>query len=197
MDEVYRTRAETEVSWFQEIPRRSLAFIRAASTDANTSIIDVGGGASRLVDVLLASGYGDVTVLDISAAALACSKARLGANSARANWIVADVTEWIPERTWQVWHDRAVFHFLTDTASQDAYIAALNRATETGSAIIIATFALDGPERCSGLPVQRYSAETLAARLGPQFVLVDQQREKHTTPKGAVQNFHYAMFRRC
>lgn len=196
-DDVYRSKRETGVSWFQEKPRHSIELIRNTTPDATSPVIDVGGGASRLADEFLRFGYTDVTVLDVSGSALERSKARLGAAADRAEWIVADVTKWKPLRKWRIWHDRAVFHFLTDAASQDAYLTALEQATEPGAAVIIATFALDGPERCSGLPVQRYSPETLTARLGTSFRLVDLRTESHVTPKGIQQNFQYAKLRRC
>jgi SAM-dependent methyltransferase len=192
----YSTKAENEVSWFQRRPEKSLALIEAAAPDRSVPIIDVGGGASTLVDELVRAGYADVSVLDISEAALACSKGRLGAKAEGVSWIVADITSWRPERTWGVWHDRAAFHFLTDTARQSGYIEALKKATVPGSVCIIATFALDGPERCSGLPVQRYSAATLAARLGTQFELAAEEAERHVTPGGAVQSFVYSVFKR-
>ena len=195
-DEVYRSKAESEVSWFQERPERSLTMIEAVAPDRSTPIVDIGGGASRLVDGLLTAGYADVTVLDVSAAALDKSRTRLGPNAARINWIVADVTQWRPRRAWRLWHDRAVFHFLTDAASQDAYIRTLEQGTLPDATVIIATFALDGPERCSGLPVQRYRADTLAARLGPCFMLVKQEIETHLTPKGAEQRFQYSILKR-
>ncbi len=193
---VYRDKSETEVSWFQETPARSLSLIREAAPDKAAAVIDVGGGASRLVDALLEDGYGDLTVLDVSEAALTRSQARLGAAADHVHWIVADIAAWTPPRRWRVWHDRAVFHFLTDAARQDAYIAALEQGTEAGAVIIIATFAPDGPERCSGLPVQRYSADTMAARLGVHFRLMGQEREQHRTPWGAQQTFQYAVFER-
>jgi SAM-dependent methyltransferase len=193
---VYGTKAEGEVSWFQPRPERSLALIAAAAPDRSVPVIDVGGGASTLVDELLRAGYGDVSVLDISEAALGRSKARLGAKAEGVAWIVADITDWKPARAFRVWHDRAVFHFLTDAARQAAYIEALRKATAPGSVCIIATFALDGPERCSGLPVQRYSAATLAARLGPEFALAAEEAERHVTPGGAAQSFMYSVFKR-
>jgi SAM-dependent methyltransferase len=192
----YSTKAENEVSWFQRRPEKSLALIEAAAPDRSVPIIDVGGGASMLVDELVRAGYADVSVLDISEAALARSKARLGAKADGVSWIVADITSWRPERTWGVWHDRAAFHFLTDAARQATYIEALKKATAPGSVCIIATFALDGPERCSGLPVQRYSAATLAARLGTQFEPAAEEAERHVTPGGAVQSFVYSVFKR-
>jgi hypothetical protein len=193
---VYTTKPPAEVSWHQERSTLSFALINAAAPAAMAGIIDVGGGASTLVDTLLEAGRSDLTVLDISEAALAHTKMRLGARAGQVAWVVADVTAWRPERTWDVWHDRAVFHFLTDTAQQDAYIAALFRATCTGASVIISTFAPEGPERCSGLPVQRYSAESLAKRLGGDLVLTGGGAEQHVTPWGSAQAFAYAVFRR-
>lgn len=195
-DAVYRSKSEADVSWFQPSPERSLALIREAVSDLAAPIIDVGGGASRLIDELSHAGYRNLTVLDVSEAALEKTKARLGAAADRIAWIVADITAWQPDRKWAVWHDRAVFHFLTEDAAQLAYIDALVQATEPGATVIIATFALDGPERCSGLPVQRYSSESLAARLGVSFRLIGQHRETHRTPWGSEQNFQYAVLRR-
>ncbi|WP_368911087.1 trans-aconitate 2-methyltransferase [Taklimakanibacter deserti] len=195
-DNTYTTKSDTQVSWYQPVPERSLALITSAAPDPSAAIIDVGGGASRLVDALLAEYYADITVLDVSEVALGRSRERLGDAAEKITWITADITRWQPQRTWDVLHDRAVFHFLTDKTAQDAYVAALMAATKAGSTIIIATFALDGPERCSGLPVQRYSAETLAARLGPDFSLYAASKETHPTPFGTTQQFSYAAFRR-
>lgn len=193
---VYTAKAETEVSWFQPRSEVSLGLIRAAAPDLAAGILDVGGGASRLVDELAGLGYSDLSVLDIAEAALERSRARLGTRAAQIGWIVADITQWQPPRRWYVWHDRAVFHFLTATEDQDAYFRALDRATVPGATAIVSTFALDGPERCSGLPVQRYDAAALAARLGAGFALVGERAEAHETPGGAVQKFVYAMFRK-
>jgi hypothetical protein len=195
-NETYGSKAENQVSWFQVRPERSLDLITAAAPDHAMPIIDIGGGASRLADALLALGYSDITVLDIAATGLSRTKARLGAQADKLSWIVADVTQWQPPRRWQVWHDRAVFHFLTAPEAQDAYIDALKRGTVAGSSVIIATFALNGPERCSGLPVQRYSAATLATRLGAAFALYAEGEESHATPFGTTQQFQYAAFRR-
>jgi methyltransferase family protein len=192
-EEVYKSRAETAVSWYQPHSDRSLAYVTGAA-DKAAPIIDIGGGASTLVDDLLSRGYSDVTVLDVAETALAKSKARLGPQASKVSWIAADITRWRPPRRYQVWHDRAVFHFLTTSDQQAAYIAALKAGTRPGATAIMATFALDGPERCSGLPVQRYSPQTLAARLGPPFVLTAEAREVHTTPSGAEQPFSYAVF---
>jgi SAM-dependent methyltransferase len=192
---VYATKAETAVSWYQRHSTRSLAYVTAAAGWAS-HIVDIGGGASTLVDDLLERGYANVTVLDISETALAKAKARLGDRASRVTWIAADITRWQPPRLYGVWHDRAVFHFLTKAEDQDAYIAALRAGTERGATVVIATFALDGPEKCSGLPVQRYSPQTLAARLGAPFVLTDEAQEIHATPWGTEQPFSYAVFRR-
>jgi SAM-dependent methyltransferase len=195
-NETYTAKAETQVSWYQPSPDRSLGLIKSGALHHAASIIDVGGGASRLVDALLAEGYPDVTVLDISEVALGRSKQRLKELADKVSWVVADITQWQPQRTWDIWHDRAVFHFLNDAGAQDAYIAALKRGIISGSVVIMATFALAGPERCSGLPVQRYSAATLAARLGPDFNLYAEAMEAHATPFGTTQEFAYAAFRR-
>jgi hypothetical protein len=184
------------MSWYQPQLAKSLQLIRQAAPDTRASVIDIGGGASTLPDSLLLAGYGDITVLDIADAALKQSQERLAAAPGRVSWLVADITHWMPPRTWDVWHDRAVFHFLTAAAAQDSYIAALRQGTHAGSTAILATFALDGPERCSGLAVQRYSATTLAERIGRPFALVDHAAERHITPGGSVQNFTYAVLRR-
>lgn len=195
-NDTYSSKAENQVSWFQVKPERSLELITAAAPDRAAPIIDIGGGVSRLADMLLALGYSDITVLDIAETGLSRTKARLGAEADKISWIVADITRWQPQRIWLVWHDRAVFHFLTEPDAQDAYIAALKRGTAAGSSVIMATFALNGPERCSGLPVQRYSPATLATRLGPEFSLYAESEESHATPFGTTQQFQYAAFRR-
>jgi 2-polyprenyl-3-methyl-5-hydroxy-6-metoxy-1,4-benzoquinol methylase len=195
-DNVYVTKAETAVSWFQPHSIRSLELIDSASPDREASVIDVGGGAATLVDDLLARGFGDVTVLDIAEPALDRSKVRLGSAGDRVGWIVADITQWKPARTWDIWHDRAVFHFLTERAQQDAYIAALTAGTAPGATVVMATFALDGPDKCSGLPVQRYSPETLASRLGLAFALTAHANETHKTPWGSEQRFSYTVLKR-
>jgi hypothetical protein len=195
-EQVYAAKGDKAVSWYQPLPARSLALIEAASPDRSASVIDVGGGASTLVDALLARGFTDLTVLDIADTALAHTKARLGSDADRVAWIAADITRWSPARTWDIWHDRAVFHFLTQPAQQDAYIAALTAATRPGATVVLATFALDGPEKCSNLPVERYSADGLAARLGAAFRLVGRDAERHRTPGGAEQSFVYAVLKR-
>ena len=195
-DGAYTAKAENQVSWFQVEPGKSLALIRDAAKSRDAGIVDIGGGASVLVDTLLRDGYSDLTVLDVSEVALGRTQARLGAAAEKVSWIVADITRWRPPRRWDVWHDRAVFHFLTDRADQDAYIAALTAATAPGAAILMATFAPDGPEKCSGLPVQRYSPSTIATRLGSGFRLYAEAAEDHVTPWGSTQKFAYAALKR-
>jgi SAM-dependent methyltransferase len=194
-ENVYTSKGENEVSWFQEAPAPSLELIELAGATRNSAIIDIGGGAARLVDSLVAQGFEDVTVLDVSAAALASARSRLGDKADRVTWIATDVTAWEPSRTYDVWHDRAAFHFLTEAKDQAGYIARLRRALRPGGHAIIGTFALDGPERCSGLVVSRYDASRLAATLGPGFELVDTRRHEHTTPWGATQKFQFSTFR--
>jgi SAM-dependent methyltransferase len=194
-DSTYSAKGDN-VSWHQPGPSRSLEMIRAAAPMRGVPIIDLGAGASRLADNLLIAGYSDLTLLDISEVALSRIRERLGGVTNKVKWIVADVTQWNPTRIWDIWHDRAVFHFLTDKAAQDAYIAILKQATKPGSTVILSTFALTGPETCSGLPVQRYSADTLADRLEPDFALYTKGTEQHPTPFGTTQDFVYAGFRR-
>ncbi len=192
---VYRTRRSGEVSWYQENPARSRELICRTGASLGASIIDVGGGASRLVDHLVADGFTDNTVLDVSASALRQARERLGAAAARITWIEADITTFVPPRRYRVWHDRAVFHFLTELQDRQRYAGVLRAALAPHGDVIIATFGLSGPERCSGLPVQRYSASTLAAELGSGFTLMAEEAESHVTPSGAVQLFQYCWFR--
>ncbi len=193
---VYRSKAADEVSWFQPTPTTSLHLLEAANVGPSACVIDIGGGDSRLVDHLLTKGLTCITVLDISAAALARAKARLGPRQQTVKWIEADVTgDWSVPPV-DVWHDRAVFHFLTDAADRKAYLGKLREAVKLGGTVIMATFALDGPEKCSGLPVKRYSADLLKAQLGPDFALHDSINERHQTPTGAFQSFCYTRFQR-
>jgi SAM-dependent methyltransferase len=191
---VYQTRTPTEVSWHQDNPARSRDLIQRTGVSPTAPMLDVGGGASRLVEYLLAQGFTDLTVLDVSAVALQQARERLGPAADRVTWVEADITMFVPSRRFQVWHDRAVFHFLTDATDRQRYVAALRAALAPQGDVVIATFALEGPERCSGLPVQRYSAATLGAELGAGFVLMGEEREAHVTPAGAVQQFQYCWF---
>lgn len=193
---VYATKSETEVSWFQASPAIALEMIRAASPDRAAAIIDIGGGASRLVDALLQGGYRNLTVLDLSANALDTAKKRIGATASTVDWIVADATTWRPAKAWDVWHDRAAFHFLTDPRDRAAYVERLRSAVAPGGQVIIATFAPDGPEKCSGLPVQRHDSASLSAELGPEFELVETRSETHHTPWHSTQAFQFSRFRR-
>ena len=195
-DKVYETKAETAVSWYQPHSALSLKLIARALPNRKASVIDVGGGASTLVDDLLAQGFADVTILDISGAALDRSKARLGKDADKVGWIVADITRWSPARTWDIWHDRAAFHFLTAPGSQKAYIAALTAATRPGATVIVSTFGLDGPEKCSGLTVARYGPGTLADCLGSDFALTAEETDIHQTPWGTEQRFSYTVLKR-
>lgn len=196
-ENVYATKGEREVSWYQESPAPSLELIDLAGISADASIIDIGAGASRLVDALVDRNVRQVTVLDLSAAALDAAKRRLGAKRAGVEWVVADVAIWEPTQTYDLWHDRAAFHFLTDPADQSAYLVRLNKAVRRRGCAIIGTFALDGPERCSGLPIVRYDAASLSAMLGTDFNLIDARRHDHATPWGAAQRFQFSTFRRA
>lgn len=197
-NDVWTKKPETGMSWFEDSPDLSLDLI-ARHAPPQAGVIDVGGGASRLVDGLLDRGHAPLAVLDLAPAALAVAQARLGARASGVRWIAADITTWQPDQTWPVWHDRAVLHFLTDPADQAAYVAALDRALAPGGTAILATFAPDGPERCSSLPVQRHTPESLTAlldRAAPgRFHLVQAQTRRHVTPGGAAQAFQYSVFR--
>ena len=194
--DVYKAKPPTAVSWFQETPEPSLSALHRFGASESSSLIDVGGGASNLVDALLEEGWQDITVLDIAAPALLAAKARLGALADKVHWEVADITDWQSTRRFGVWHDRAVFHFLTEPEQRAAYRLALSRAVTKGGLVIIATFALDGPEKCSGLPVQRYDAIGLAAEMGDLLQLIEGWPEEHVTPWGARQSFNWCAFRR-
>lgn len=193
---VYQEKAADSVSWYQPAPEPSLRALDRFGASPFSSFIDVGGGASNLVDALLSRGWEHVTVLDIAQSALETSKRRLGPNATRVSWEVADITEWSPSRQYDVWHDRAVFHFLTEPDQREAYLRALSAGVAESGLVIIATFALDGPERCSGLPVERYDREKLAHELGDPFRVLDCWREEHVTPWRAKQAFNWCAFRR-
>ena len=195
-NQVYESKRPDAVSWFQEHAEQSMRLIRATGVPLGASIIDVGGGASTLVDDLLRCGHDAVTVLDLSAAALSAAQRRLGPDAQRVKWIEADVTtvELAPH-AYDLWHDRAVFHFLTTPAQRQAYVAAVLRSVKPGGHVIVATFAEDGPTHCSGLPVMRYNADGLHAEFGAPFTLLRQEKEEHHTPGGAVQKFIYCYCR--
>jgi 2-polyprenyl-3-methyl-5-hydroxy-6-metoxy-1,4-benzoquinol methylase len=196
-ENVYSTKGEKEVSWFEDSPTISLDLIRLTGVSSSTSIIDIGGGASRLVDALVDEGFEAVTVLDLSKEALATARARLGARGAKVQWVVADVTTWEASETYDVWHDRAAFHFLTEPEDRAAYAARISRAVRPGGHVIIGTFAPDGPERCSGLPIVRHDAASLGEVLGSGFTLMESRRHGRQTPMGATQHFQFSRFRRA
>lgn len=193
---VYQTKDPVGVSWHQPDPAFSLALLGECGLAPSDGIIDIGGGASVLVDCLIERGHQDVTVLDIAEAGLAVSKNRLKAQGSAVHWVAADITQWKPARTYQLWHDRAVFHFLTDPADRLAYVDALRAGLAPGGHVLLSTFAPDGPEKCSGLVVARHSAQDLAAALGADFTLLRDMRETHRTPGGSEQRFQWALFRR-
>ncbi|MBL8907832.1 MAG: class I SAM-dependent methyltransferase [Rhizobiales bacterium] len=192
----YRAKGEAGVSWFEAMPEVSLALIEEFGHGPETALIDIGGGASRLTDALIARGWTSLSVLDLSQAAIDAAKARLGDAAERVAWIVDDVTRWRPARNYDIWHDRAAFHFLTLAEDREAYAERLRAALAPGGHAIIATFASDGPERCSGLPVVRYAPAELAAAIGAPFVLVHSEHHIHTTPWGAAQAFQFSVLRR-
>ena len=195
-ENVYTTKGENEVSWFQQDPAPSFELIIQAGATHGSAIIDIGGGASRLVDHLVEQGFEDVTVLDLSGAALEAARRRLASRANRVHWVVADATAWEPAKAYDIWHDRAAFHFLTEEKDRAAYIARLTRGVRPGGHAIIATFALDGPEKCSGLPVARYDSASLGQALGSKFHLVHARRHEHATPWGSQQMFQFSVFRR-
>lgn len=194
-DDVYTTKPADTVSWFQDDPTPSLDMIARTDIGADEAIIDVGGGASSLVDRLLDRGHLKLSVLDIAKSGLAVAQERLGERAGRVSWIARDVTAWLPPQdAFAIWHDRAVFHFLVDEADRKAYRRTLDRGLRAGGFAILAPFALDGPERCSGLPVRRYSTEMLQAELGPGYRLVDERAQMHLTPAGNQQAFLWCLF---
>lgn len=204
-DDRYRTVGSTQVSWYQPRPETSLRMIQSViGAPADAAIVDVGGGASTLVDALVSDGHRDVTVVDISAQALQESAVRLAleasdpeAGHATVHWIQADIREWEPEAMYDLWHDRAVYHFLTERTDQQHYWNVVRDHVRVGGHVVMATFAEDGPTMCSGLPVQRYSAEELLEAMGEGFALVASAREMHRTPSGGEQAFTWVVARRA
>jgi len=193
---VYLTKGEQQVSWSQADPQPSLRLIESVATSREASIVDVGGGASRLVDALLQSGFHALTVLDLSAAALASARERIGAAGDAVCWVAGDATVWQPQQAFDIWHDRAAFHFLVAEMDRTAYLDRLHRGVRAGGHAVIGTFALDGPEKCSGLPVQRYDSATLSQTIGPAFELIAEVPHQHVTPWGATQSFQFSVLRR-
>lgn len=197
-ENIYTTKQSDQVSWYQAQPQVSLALIRAAGLDPASPVIDVGGGASTLVDFLLEDGFTDITVLDIAAPALEIAKARLGARARHVTWVAANILGAnLTDSHYSLWHDRAVFHFLTDPDQRAAYVAAVERSVRPGGYVIVASFAPDGPAQCSGLDVMRYSPDTLHSTFGAGFTLLDSRSESHQTPFGSTQQFIYCFCRKC
>lgn len=196
-ENIYQARQADQVSWFQPHADMSLQFIRNTGVPLDAHIIDVGGGASVLVDDLLHAGYRNISVLDLSGAALRAAQLRLGQAAAQVQWIDGDITQIeLPPASIDVWHDRAVFHFLTDAADRRKYVQLVERAVKPGGHVIIATFAEDGPLKCSGLDIMRYRPEELHREFGDSFQLLHSQKDVHRTPGGAEQKFTYCYCRR-
>ena len=191
-DAAYRGRGAAGVSWFESTPRVSLELVTSLAVPLDAAVIDVGGGASKFADELVALGYADVTVLDISEVALGDAER----SAPGVKRLHADVLAWRPERLYGLWHDRAVLHFFVEEHDRRAYLRAMNGGVAAGGYVILGTFAPEGPERCSGLPVRRYSAADLRAFLGYEWALVIERREDHVTPRGAIQPFTWTAFRR-
>lgn len=190
-DDAY-AQGETTRSWFESEPVMSLRMIDAARVDSTASAVDVGGGTSRLVDHLLARGHHDLTVVDVSAAALRIARERLGSDAEKVQWVHTDIREYSPGRVFDLWHDRAVLHFLTEAVDHRRYRDILDTASRSGTVAVFGCFAPDGPTHCSGLPVARRDPDDLADFLGADWSMVAQERELHATPNGAVQPFTWA-----
>lgn len=187
-DAAYETRGVEGVSWYQPLPAVSLELVEALRVPPTAAVIDVGGGASTLGDHLVERGFSDVTVLDVSGPALDASRRRIG-DDAGVSFLRADLLDWRPKRTYDLWHDRAVYHFLVAEEDRQAYLRALRSALARGGYVIVATFAVDGPPTCSGLPVSRYSVDALVETFGGSFEELESRREEHTTPRGSIQPF--------
>ena len=194
--DVYQEKLHSELSWYQKEPKLSLEFIRCTNVASNDAIIDVGGGASVLVDYLSKESFTNLTVLDISENAIAVAKKRLGDTAKSIEWIVSDITQFDTSQKFSLWHDRALFHFLTDPSDREIYVKALIKAIRTEGHLIIATFATGGPEKCSGLEIVQYDSEKMIAELGDNFSLVEERKEIHITPANNEQEFIFFHFLR-
>ena len=193
-ENVYRDKSPLAVSWYQREPGLSLSLIGKAALALDAPLIDVGGGASTLVDSLCDRGHTNISVLDVSAAALAHSKNRLGERGAKVHWFEADITSFRPPQRYTLWHDRAVFHFLTDPVDRQSYIDVLEKGLEKGGQLVMLTFAIGGPAKCSGLDIVQYDEDKMTAELGTGFELLESGREVHTTPAGNQQRFAWFRF---
>lgn len=195
-EKIYSTKQPNEVSWTQEVPKTSLDFIHAAQLDKQANIIDIGGGDSKLVDYLLDEGYENISVLDISEEALTRAKKRLGGKAAKVNWIVSDITEFNPSTTYDFWHDRAAFHFLTTEPQIVKYLSTARQAVKENGVVTIGTFSDNGPKKCSGLDIKQYTEDALTAELENGFEKIKCITEDHTTPFDTTQNFLFCSFKR-
>jgi 2-polyprenyl-3-methyl-5-hydroxy-6-metoxy-1,4-benzoquinol methylase len=195
-ERIYATRSSTEVSWYEREPATSLRLIETLAPEPDAAVIDIGAGASLLVDRLAASGLTDLTILDISQRSLDNVRQRLGPRARAVSFLHNDVLTWEPDRQYDVWHDRAVFHFLTEPSARTRYVDVAAKAVRDGGAVIIGAFAEDGPTQCSGLPVARYSPVQLASTFSQSFSLVQYEREEHVTPGGDIQPFTWVALRR-
>lgn len=195
-DNIYTRHQQDQVSWYEDEPATSIRMVVTAAPSPAASMIDIGAGQSRLVDQLLEAGWIDVTALDVSEAALAEVRARLEKRASKVSFVVTDLLEWKPRREFEVWHDRAVFHFLTSAQDRANYVRTASRAVKSGGAVVLGVFAEDGPTQCSGLSTARYNADALASVFAEHFVLERSEREKHLTPWGATQAFTWAVLRR-
>ena len=193
---VYQNKSAEEVSWYQRVPTVSLAIIHDVGLQKNQGIIDVGGGASTLVDCLLQAGFEDISVLDLSPQALEIAKQRLGKRAEEVDWLAEDITQFSPKKKVDFWHDRAVFHFLTQSEDRAKYKKILASSVISGGYIMIAVFSIGGPEQCSGLDIVQYDADKIKEELGGEFQLIDERVEQHQTPSGNAQLFCYFVFRK-
>lgn len=196
-DGIYSQKSQSQLSWHQDNPSISLELAEIAGVTSTSSVIDIGGVTSRFIECLIAQGLSDLSALDLSQVALDVARQRLGKRGEMVNWIVSDITVWSPARDYDLWHDRAVFHFLVDPKDRAAYLDRLFRCVRPGGHAIIATFALDGPETCSGLPIVRYSPRSLADALGHEFALMTHRICLHHTPSGRPQSFQFSLFRKA
>jgi ubiquinone/menaquinone biosynthesis C-methylase UbiE len=195
-EKIYSTKQPNEVSWTQEVPKTSLDFIHNANLSKSASIIDIGGGDSKLVDYLLAEGFENITVLDISEQALERAKQRLGDKAQKVNWIATNIMEFEPPNAYDLWHDRAAFHFLTTEPQIVKYLSTARKAVKENGVVTIGTFSTDGPKKCSGLDIKQYSEETLTSELQNGFEKIKCVTEDHTTPFNTTQNFLFCSFKR-
>ncbi len=191
---VYQTKSPSEVSWSQDVPKTSLDFIESFGVSKSAAIIDIGGGDSKLVDHLLALGYENITVLDISAKAIERARLRLGSKAEKVTWIVSDIIDFQPIMNYSVWHDRAAFHFLTLDSQKEKYVELLNQFVD--DYLVIGTFSENGPVKCSGLEIQQYSIESLEEQFAPKFEMIESKYEDHQTPFETIQNFVFGAFKK-